>query len=225
MRQLPPFVEKMLVQPLILLDEDRADFGVLFETIWDGECPQTFAEKTIVADIAYAEWEIFRLRGLKVRALHTALLRALQNDLNSGPVRFIDATKREPPKWHSEFRRAVIDALAGVAAAKSALAKFLRRDGLTLESLVASTFVQTISTQSSADRLVDAAYKRRSALYADLERVRAKARRRDDLPAKAVESPSVAPSNEPVSAQTEAGADVVDDGAGSRPSSPEERHS
>jgi hypothetical protein len=43
MSELPPFVQKMLVTPLILVDEDRADFGDLFETICEEERPQTFA--------------------------------------------------------------------------------------------------------------------------------------------------------------------------------------
>jgi hypothetical protein len=99
--------------------------------------------------------------------------------------------------------------------------EFLNQRGHTIDSLVASAFGYKLPTQVAIDRLLEAAYRRRNAFYADLERVRSKARRPDDLPTKAVESPPVAPSNESDTAQTEARADDVDDGAARRPSSDE----
>jgi hypothetical protein len=207
----------MLERPAILIDEDRAEYCDLFEMICDEEHPRTLKEWILVVDIAYAEWEIFRLRGLKVRTLHTALTWVGHKEVNPG------VKGAQPQKWHTQFRKLVVGVLARDASSKLSMTETLGQYGLTLESLVASAFGQTISTQSSADRLVDAAYQRRRALYADLERVRSKAP--NDLPAKVVESPSVAPSDGATGAHGEAHEEVVDDGAGSQPSTPDEGHS
>ena len=184
---LPLIIKRMLERPAILIDEDRAEYCDLFEMICDEEHPRTLKEWILVVDIAYAEWEIFRLRGLKVRTLHTALTWAGDKEVNLG------AKGAQPQKWHAQFRKLVVGVLAGDATAKLSMTKTLEPHGLTLESLVASAFGLTISTQAAVDRLVEAAYRRRSALYADLERVRSKAP--NDLPEKVVESPSVAPSD------------------------------
>jgi hypothetical protein len=133
----------------------------------------------------------------------------------------VDYTQPRPP-WLAEFRRGVIGFLAGDVAAKSRVEEFLNQLGHTIDSLVASAFAYKLPTQVAADRLLEAAYRRRNAFYADLERVRSKARRPDDLPTKAVESPPVAPRNESDTAQTEACADDVDCGAGCRPSASDE---
>jgi hypothetical protein len=168
-----------------------------------------------VSDIANEEWELLRLRGLKARALNAVLLDALVNELAPVKPPGIDPTR---PTWLAEFKRGVIGVLAGDAAARLQMKKFLKKRGLTLEGLVASAFGAKISTQLAADRLVDAAYRRRAAFYSDLERVRSNTMRSDEVPTNAVESPPVAPSNEPVGGQT----DDADDDADSRPSSPEE---
>src|SRR3977135_2330566 len=72
----------MLERPPILVDEDRADYNDLFEMLCEDECPQTMEEWILVADIAYADWEVFRLRGLKVRGFHAALLRVLLREID-----------------------------------------------------------------------------------------------------------------------------------------------
>src|SRR5262245_59551050 len=220
----PLIIQRMLERPALLLDEDRVEYGDLFEMLCDDECPRTVDEWILVADIAYADWEIFRLRGLKVRGFHAALLRVLLREIEVGlQVRHIDCTGRTPqPKWIKEFRGLVTGVLAGDADAKSAMTKLLASHGLTLESLTGATFTATLSAQLSAARLVDAAYRRRSALYADLERARK--RRPQDLPA-TVDSPPVAPGDGTESAQVTVPEDAGRDGAGVQTSSVDEGRS
>jgi hypothetical protein len=219
-RNIPLIIQRMLERPPILVDEDRTEFGDLFEMIYDDEHPQTTEEWILVADIACVDFEIVRLRSLKVRALHTAVIPALRVEMNGGFDR-IDLTGRTPkPTWPTEFRNLMIGVLAGDASAKAAMAKCLEPHGLTVEDLLGLSFARTVSTQLSADRLVDAAYRRRSALYADLERARMKRTR--DLPT-AADSPSVAPSDGDDAAA--AREDAKSGGGGSKPSSADEGHS
>jgi hypothetical protein len=216
MSKVPPFINRLLRQPPLLADEDQTDYQELFDTISQEERPQTVREWMLVSDIATEEWELLRLRGLKVRALHAALLDALVNELAEvDPMVRIGLIRST---WPAEFRRGVIGVLAGDAAARMWVEEFLKDRDLTLDGLVGSAFGYKISTQLAADRLVEAAYRRRAASYSDLERVRSNARRPDEVPTNAVESPPVAPSNEPVSGQT----NDADDDADSPPSSPEE---
>src|SRR4051794_30766240 len=65
-------------------------------------------------------------------------------------------------------------------AAKLRIEKLLEPHGLTLDGVVASGFGRKISVQISTDRLLETAYRRRNALYQDLERVRSKSRRIDN---------------------------------------------
>jgi len=214
----PLIIQRMLERPPILVDEDRAEFNDLFEMLCDDEQPRTMEERILVHDIAYADWEIFRLRGLKVRGFHAALLRVLLKEIDVGvQVKHIDCTSgTSQPRWQKEFRGLVTGVLAGNADARSAMTKLLASHGLTVESLLGATFAATMSTQLSADRLVDAAYRRRSSLYADLERARK--RRLNDLPM-AVDSPSVAPPSDGAAPE-----DAGSDAAGDQPSSVDGGH-
>src|SRR5262249_36965375 len=129
----PLIIQRMLERPPILVDEDRAEFNDLFEMLCDDEQPRTMEERILVHDIAYADWEIFRLRGLKVRGFHAALLRVLLKEIDVGlQVKYINATEGTPPKWHKQFRGLVTGVLAGNADARSAMAKLLASHGLTV---------------------------------------------------------------------------------------------
>jgi hypothetical protein len=196
-RQRPPMIERMLARPAMLADEDKVEFQELFEAIWADENPETLEQCLIVADIANVVWDLFRLRGLKVRALNASLLETFVKDQYE-VTRYIDLTKsglESARIWHAAFRRDLVGVLFGDAAAKVRLEKFLEPLGFTLETIVATNFRLNIATQLSADRLVEAAYQRRNALYADLERARSKARRTGNMPP-TVESPSVAEGDE-----------------------------
>jgi hypothetical protein len=201
MSTVPSIIRKTLVKPPILVDEDPAEYRELFEAISNDERPQSLQEWLLVADIVNVAWEILRLSGLKVRALHSALLRTLIQDLSDGWMNYIDFT-RPKPLWHAVFRRDIFGALAGDPAARLRIEKLLEPHGLTLDSVVASGFAQKISVQLSADRLLEAANRRRNALYADLERARSKSRRINNLPL--VDAPSVAEGDGPNATPAEA---------------------
>jgi hypothetical protein len=203
---IPLIIKRMLGRPDILIDEDRAEFGDLFEMVCDEVNPRTQKERILAAHIAYTEWEIFRLRGLKVRVVHATMVAAIHKELNIG-IQVVGSG--EPPRWHAAVRKQVVGVLAGHASANAAMSLQLERANLTLEGLVASTFAFTISTQVATDKLVDAAYQRRKAFYADLERLRSKPAR------------PVAPSDGAAAAQAEV-REVV--GHRSEPSAVDEGH-
>jgi hypothetical protein len=64
--------------------------------------------------------------------------------------------------------------VAGDQQAKQDLEQRLEGFGLTLDVVTAATFGETIVAQVHTDRMVAAAYERRNAAYAELERRRAK---------------------------------------------------
>src|SRR4051794_8527599 len=128
----PMIIQRMLERAPILVDEDRAEFYDLFEMICDDEHSDTIKEWMLVADIAYADWEICRLRGLKVRVLHVGLIQTWETEIENG-TQYVDLTgqplKLPFPKC---LRDLVIGAVAGNLHAKATLAKYLERRGLTV---------------------------------------------------------------------------------------------
>jgi len=65
----PLIIKTLLARPAVLVDEDRADFRELFESICADERPQTLQEWVLIADILIEVWEIFRLRGQEALTL------------------------------------------------------------------------------------------------------------------------------------------------------------
>ena len=220
--KMPAFITKLLAHPPILVDERKEEFQELFEIIRADEDPQTSQEWVIVGDLACEVWELLRLRNLKVRVLDVNLLDSFLQERAVGYAVHIDFT-RPKPTWLTQFRRDLIGVECGDAAAKQRVDKVLESEGLTLDSIVAASFARKIATQLSADKLVEAAYKRRNALYADLERLRAQARRAEKLPA--MESPSVADGNEKTIQRSEGGESPVEQVASERPNKAEGKSS
>jgi hypothetical protein len=201
--KIPAFIAKLIARHPLLADEHQEEFLELFETIRADESPQAFQEWMSVFEITCEVWELLRLRGLKVRVLHVGLLDAFDQERAVGHFRRID-TIRPKPQWLAQFRRDLVGVLACDAAAKQRMDKLLASEGFTLENVVAAAFARKISTQLSADRLVEASYQRRNALYTDLQRLRAQARLPEKLAPK-VESPSVADGDEKTTSRSEVG--------------------
>jgi hypothetical protein len=65
--------------------------------------------------------------------------------------------------------------VAGDERAKQDLEQLLAGFGFTLDVVTAATFEETIMSQLHTDRMVAAAYERRNAAYAELERRQGKA--------------------------------------------------
>jgi hypothetical protein len=221
--KMPAFITKLLANPPLLADEHREEFRELFEIICADEDPQSFQEWVIVGDIACEVWELLRLRSLKVRVLHVNLLDSFVQERAVGSATQMNFPRPKPP-WLTEFRRDLIGLIAGDAAAKQRLEKRLASEGFSLDSIVAASFARKIATQLSADKLVEAAYRRRNALHADLGRLRAHARRREKLPP-IVDAPSLADGNEKAISRPEVGESPVEGSAGERESTAGEQSS
>jgi hypothetical protein len=121
--------------------------------------------------IVEAEWELLRLRGLKVGMLHAAIPRALRSQL-SLDVSFLPADPKLDPAVI--LRKHLIGMLAGDEAAKKELEKLLAAHDLTWDLLSAGAFESSVGPQLHTDRMAAAARDRRNAAYADLERLKTK---------------------------------------------------
>ena len=103
---IPSIIRTMLSKPPILLGEDPAEYKELVDLVRKEVRPQQLQEWILMMDIVEAEWELLRLRGLKVGMLHAAIPRALHSQL-SLDVGFLPAVpkldpavilKRSPPQ-------------------------------------------------------------------------------------------------------------------------------
>jgi hypothetical protein len=120
-------------------------------------------------DIAHAEWEVLRLRGMKVSMLHAMVPRAM-----SSLIADAEGLLLAEAKWVVPVRKLLVGVVAGDQKAKQDLGRLLEEFGLTLEVVTAAAFGETIMPQLHTDRMVAAAYERRNSAYAELERRREK---------------------------------------------------
>jgi hypothetical protein len=167
--RMPPAVRKLLGKPPLMIGEDPADYDELLHLVLADVRPSQLQEWLLVKDIVDAEWELLRLRGLKPAMLHAALPCAFQEQLTN-----VDDVIN--PTLMPTIRRHVIGILAGNPAAKQELAKLLEQQSLNLDLLTAAAFQRNIVPQLQADRMAGAAYARRNAAYAELERLRSRKR-------------------------------------------------
>jgi hypothetical protein len=170
MYKIPAVIRQLLDKPPIMVGEDPAEYRQLFELVRADLQPQDLQDWLTVRDIADAEWELLRLRGIKMAIMHAMLPRAMQS--------LIADTERLLPletKWVAPLRKHLIGVLAGDQQAKQELDRLLEGFGLTLDVVTATTFAHTITSQVHTERMVAAAYERRNRAYRELERRRAKA--------------------------------------------------
>jgi hypothetical protein len=149
--------------------EDPAQYQNLVELVHGDLQPQDLQEWLLVRDIVNAEWELLRLRGMKVGMLHAMLPRAVSS-LICDAQGFV----KLEAEWVVPLRKLLIGKVAGDEKAKQKLERLLGRLGLSLDVVTAATFEETIHSQVHTDRMVAAAYERRNMAYAELERRRAK---------------------------------------------------
>ena len=168
MSKIPHSVRRIFGKPPIMAGEDPAEYQELLELIRADVQPQNLQEWFLMRDIAHAEWEILRLRGMKVGMLHAMVPRAMSS--------LIADAEGFPPKakWAVPVRKLLVGVVAGDQQAKQDLERLLEEFGLTLDVVTAAAFGETIMSQLHTDRMVAAAYERRNAAYAELERRRAK---------------------------------------------------
>jgi hypothetical protein len=186
-QQIPSDVRKLFGKRPIIAGEDPADYDLLTKLVRKDVKPQALQEWLLMKDIVDAEWELLRLRGLKVTMLHAMVPRAVSAQMfGLRPVE---------QKWVVPLRGHLVGILAGDPAAKQELEKLLEAEGLTLDVITATAFEKTIVAQVHTDRMAAAAYDRRNAAYAELDRVRPKRNPDEDLEEIEEEAPPTAPVN------------------------------
>jgi hypothetical protein len=162
-------IRQLFARSPILAGEDPAEYEQLVKLVQEDVQPQDLPEWLLARDIVNAEWELLRLRGMKVGMLHAMLPRAMGTLIADAQ----GAIKVEAG-CVAAVRKLVIGVAAGDEKAKLELEQLLETHGLSLDVLTAATFEETIRSQVHTDRMVAAAYERRTAAYAELDRRRAK---------------------------------------------------
>lgn len=164
-----PYTVRQFFKPPIMAGENPAEYQQLIELVHEDVQPRDLQEWLLAGDIVHAEWELLRLRGMKVSMLHATLPRAMSALIADAQ----DLVKVET-EWVASVRKFLMGMLAGDEQAKQKLEQLLGAYGLSLDVVTAATFEETIRSQVHTDRMVEAAYERRNAAYAGLERRRAR---------------------------------------------------
>jgi hypothetical protein len=189
---------RRLGKPPIMAGEDPADYDQLAELVVAENNPQSVQAWVQVRDIVDGEWEILRLRNLKVAMLHAVIPRTVQSQIS-------DATDLLPLEFKLAplIRKHLVAIAAGDKSAKQELENLLAEHELTLDVMIAAAFESTIKSQVHTDHMVKAACDRRNAAYAKLERLHTKKAKKlataqpEDLPFDAEDAPPTAPANTP----------------------------
>jgi hypothetical protein len=162
--EIPPDIRAVFGDPPIMVGEDPADYQQLVALVIADVKPQALLEWLLTKDIVDAEWEILRLRGLKVGMLQAFVPQALSEQTGLGLNMLRDTLPA--------LRKHILGVAVGDEGADAALEKVLKPYGLTLDLLMATAFEQTIGPQLHADRMAEAAYDRRNAAYGLLDGLR-----------------------------------------------------
>ncbi len=162
--EIPSDIRAVFGKPPIVVGEEPAEYQKLMGLVIADVKPQALREWLLTKDIVDAEWEILRLRGLKVGMLQAFVAQALAVQNGVG----VNLLSKTAPA----LRKHVLGVAAGDKGAEAALEELLRPYGLTLDLLLATAFERTIGPQLHADRMAEAAYERRNAAYVLLEGLR-----------------------------------------------------
>lgn len=196
--KIPQAVRHLFGRPPIMVGENPAEYEQLVELVHKDVQPQDVPEWLLARDIVDAEWELLRLRGMKVAMLHAMLPRAMKSLITDAQGLVVLNDQLVPT-----VRKLLIGVVAGDEQAKQELERLLARLGLSLDVVTAATFAETIRPQVHTDGMVSAAYKRRNAAYAELEQRREKQRKvatapsDDDEVMHEVEAPPIDAANVP----------------------------
>ena len=158
--------------PPILVSEDRALYEDLKRLVLSHIKPRGLPEALLARDILEAEWEVCRLRWMKVAILHAVLPRVIKSlILEAGGTRSLE--RRLVPK----ICKHVVAVVSGDPQARQQLETLLEPHKLTLDLIVAAAFDDRIVSQLHIDRMTTTAWERRIAAYAELERLRTTSRK------------------------------------------------
>jgi hypothetical protein len=117
--EIPPDIRAVFGEPPIMVGEDPADYQKLVALVIADVKPQGLQEWLLMKDIVDAEWEILRLRGLKVGMLQAFVPQAVTAQTG--------ATVAIGSPMMAAVRKHMIGVVAGDAKAKVALEKALVR--------------------------------------------------------------------------------------------------
>lgn len=159
-----PHLLTLLQRPSLCVGEDHQQFQQLRGLILDEIHPTTITECILAFDVVAAEWELLRLQRFKAGMINWQAAALLKKD------GYTDAD--EVPKLLVLFRKS----LAGDGSARNALDKLLQAYNHSTNDLVAYAFERTIDAQAQTDCMVNSAFRRREAAYAELARRRSNRR-------------------------------------------------
>jgi hypothetical protein len=158
--------------PPILASEDRAQYAELKRLVLSDIKPRGLQETLIARDIVEAEWEVCRLRWMKIAILHAALPRVIKSRiLEAGGTHSLD--QRLMPK----ICQHVAAFMDGDPKARQQLETLLEHHKLTVGFIIAAAFDDRIVSQLHIDRMTTTAWERRNAAYAELDRLRTTSRK------------------------------------------------
>src|SRR4051812_37343102 len=128
--------------PPILASEDRAQYEDLKRLVLSDIKPRGLPEALLARDILEAEWEVCRLRWMKVAILHAVLPRMIRSlFLEAGGTRSLE--RRLAPK----ICKQVVAVASGDQKARQQLETLLEQHKLTLDLIVAAAFDDRIVSQ------------------------------------------------------------------------------
>jgi hypothetical protein len=165
---IPSTIRKLFGKPPIMAGESAEDYWELVALVRADVKPQELQEWLLVKDIADAEGQLLRLRGLKVGMLNAGIPGAVVSEITAAG----DPPAAEMATLLPLIRKHVIGVVAGDQQAHRALADLLQAHNLTLDAINAVAFQRNLMPQLHTDRMVGAAYDRRNAAYAELAALR-----------------------------------------------------
>jgi hypothetical protein len=165
--RIPAALRQLFSRPPIMAGESAADYAELLELAIGDVEPRVLQEWLLMKDIVDAEWELLRLRGLKVSMLHAVIPRVVTAEL---------AEEERPasvnPTLLPLVRKHIIGILAGDEQAHRELENLLQAQNLTLAATTALAFERNIVPQLHTDRMIGTARDRRNAAYAEITALR-----------------------------------------------------
>ncbi len=155
----------------ILASEDREQYDDLKRLVLSDIQPRGVQEMLLARDIVDAEWEVCRLRWMKVAILHAVLPRVIKSRiLEARGTRSLD---RRLVTKICQHVTAVVD---GDPQARQQLETLLENHKLNVDLVTAAAFDDRIVSQLHMDRMITTAWERRIAAYAELDRLRTASR-------------------------------------------------
>ena len=147
--------------------EHRAQYEDLKRLVLSDIKPRGLQETLLAREIVEAEWEVGRLRWMKIAILHAVLPRVIKSRiLEAGGTRSLDR------RLVQKICKHVAAFVAGDPQARQQLETLLEHHKLTVDLIVAAAFDDRIVSQLHIDRMTTTAWERRVAAYAELDRLR-----------------------------------------------------